>query len=1307
VNTVFLASLVLAAIALVLTALLLWRARRVKVPVAPAAKVTSWRWVDLRERLRATWAVLERAVRYVLARRDWRYRSSWLLLMGLPGDGKSSLSASIPPSLLRRPQRRDAGQEAYLSSAVPNSRWTFLEQGVLIDPDASLCSTAADVAVDRRWHAMLHDIDSLRPDRALDGIVWVISARRLLAGDEAQLLALARYAFMRINDVQEQFAFALPVYVVVSQCDAVDGFDAFWGAQDPALRRQMVGWSSPTIDDNGLPGEWVDKTFAKLIEGLRALALSSASTHDHIDDVDGFFLFPQHMRSLQPALKRFLEVVFKPNVYETRAFCRGLYFTGANASTKVAAGTPRNDVSFVEGLMRDKVFAEQRLAQRTQKGLLLRNRLVRNLQLGVVAVSLILAMALPWTASHVGTQAQALRDTVVAVSVSSKSLGQRGCLDQDQVYGLVNQIAALDTRTRYVVIPLSWVDRRLTRGVSNVVSANALRLVVMPSLACHLQKRIDDLSIATLDNAEKDTADTAARKVQMQLTRQLTDLAGLEDNLERFSHIAEPGMHGEQKALLQDFATLATYVYGKAPPASTLHEGSALNEALVEVTYPDAPKITPAMRQRLGERFERMAEQARVDLLARIDSGVPLLASLKENKPPVLDTLRAFNGWLAWVRGAWMLSTPGDNPCSRLGNAISPGIEALIKGNHYDTGLRTALYQFDTATCYQPAVDGLRRATLPPYGALFEVNATTHVLDGVNPGLQSEATGLKALADVGFMQVKTPQALSCNGQIDGWRTGTFDELLSELREYQLFASWQKLAPMGPPPSGDPLYDQLARTQLQLALADSLARNQRKASDTTTDPGLDAVSQLDRKLSSESANMSAALGSLLQALQQSRQMRLDTVANSIGQCARNYASGMLLDASGLASASQLYAPASLEGDADDAPVFDLGSTPVLQAYLDRQLQRMQVLSGYAAPFVSLLKNSQGVDGPRQNAQTDTYWDNTIGELNSAIQFSETSGQVARLNDFFLKQMAPMTFGGCNAMLDAYKSPAAGNDFFSIRRQDMEKTAGMACAGHGKTSSNMHFYRIAMLFNSEMAGRYPFGGLNSQDVSPATMKAFFVYYAKEKPGLASWLASAKGADADRMRAFIGQIDAVQAFLAGSLLAQPQAAPVDLEVGFRAPPDDSPLTNQLVAMTVAAGDGKLAWPGAGNTLPWSSGQSLSVDLQWANRSRDTPLPDPAQADLGVSGYHAVFNADGPWALLRLMAMHKPTAAATNVLDPALQLLEFQVPVLQAPLGTGQASSDRARVYLTVKAYANDPTTKARTALVVPSFPQQAPVP
>jgi type VI secretion system protein ImpL len=268
----------------------------------------------------------------------------------------------------------------------------------------------------------------------------------------------------------------------------------------------------------------------------------------------------------------------------------------------------------------------------------------------------------------------------------------------------------------------------------------------------------------------------------------------------------------------------------------------------------------------------------------------------------------------------------------------------------------------------------------------------------------------------------------------------------------------------------------------------------------------------------------------------------------------------------------------------------------------------------------------------------------------------------------------------------------------------RTAQVACTGNSESNASLHFVRIAFLFNNQLAGRYPFGAPDAPDVSPAVMKAFFVYYANEKPTVENWLATASGTQAASIKSFITQLDAIQAFFAGNLLAVPQSAPISIVAGFRALPADSPYSNQMIHWTLRVGNSSASWPGDATAATWNIGDPISLDLQWADLSRYTPLPDSSQADLHVSGYHSVFQIGGSWALLRLNDLHKSTGG-TNALDPTQLLLQFQVPVLQ-PAGAGApASTSKAQFYLTLKLSAPNTASKAMAPLTVPPFPRSAP--
>jgi len=132
--TSFTLVMVLALIALILVTVLIVRAKKpLQLPPLQAAPgiLARLRQKQLLPAANPWWSLFGKAVhtlRYLSTRREWRYATPWVLLLGEKGSGKSSLAASITTghrqTLLLREQQL----------ALDGTNWHFYDQGVVIDP---------------------------------------------------------------------------------------------------------------------------------------------------------------------------------------------------------------------------------------------------------------------------------------------------------------------------------------------------------------------------------------------------------------------------------------------------------------------------------------------------------------------------------------------------------------------------------------------------------------------------------------------------------------------------------------------------------------------------------------------------------------------------------------------------------------------------------------------------------------------------------------------------------------------------------------------------------------------------------------------------------------------------------------------------------------------------------------------------------------------------------------------------------------------------------------------------------------------
>lgn len=1254
--------------------------------------------IDARAQPRGAWRALGdgilqmvQALRYVSERREWRYALPWILVCGEVGSGKTSALASITAG------RRDRLTAAEAKLGIAGTGWHFHERGVSIDVDSDASFAADEAVAQRRWKDVLRQLLDYRPERALDGLVLTISARTLLTGSAADAQRLATRCHALLWDAQERFEFALPVYVIVTRCDAISGFGAFWKAQPEQRLREIFGWSNPYSVESTFVPEWLDEAFDEMGRALKRLQLQAAAGDAEIDRADEFFLFPQRFGELAPRLRAVLAQVFRASAYHANSFFRGVYFTGSAAADGATSPVPRADVAFVDRLFEEKIYAEMNLTRPIRQALWSRHRLIRRLQYGAAGLFALLCLAL----AHAGVRLHrqvgagiASLDLIEHPQRLSHAAG--GCIDKETVYELLANVSSLDVSLTFAAIPASWVDRHISQREIQLVADKAFEEVIFPSLACHLEQRARALLADPFGHAQ---AGAAPREERDNLRDYLDTVAAFERNLAHFNRLVVYASSDQADELLNRFDQLAQYVYGDPLP-SVVHERRGQHrEALAHVAYRRPLDLPPDLRATIGRRIEAQTEQVRREIDRQIDTGAMLLDALNREQAPILANAQRFDRWLERMRQEWLAANDQSNPCRAIAQWLDPALHELRGQYGYDARLTELAHRFDRGPCYDPSVRRIAELHVAPHGVLFHRAADRFEL---TPAFAAEADGMKRITALDFMQLAPQAPFVCQAPLNGWRASDLGEATAYVREYQEFtrtvgADVQR-----------PLYVRLARRQLQSVLDDTLNRAQLRAGydAARATAAIEALSNSDQQLEQQSSDLARTLDSLLWVLGMYRQLGFDAANARVTQCARNYALYALRTIQNLSEASGLYEPVASGGDESDPDrlLFELGGEAQAKDYLDRQLSRVQVLAGYAAPFIALLKNTDGVSDAPLPAESGGYWDATLQELNRYVQFKVPNGQVALLHDFFGKQLTRLTADDCDRILAAYTPAPYGNDLFSRRRRSAEHQAQWLCRDHTRAVAHVQYRALAQQFAAELAGRFPFGPTPGPDAPLAAVRRFFQDYARNRDGLRARVAGSRVDGADDVAAFLDQLDQAAGFF-GPNLASESAPTLRARVEFRAQARRSVGAQNVVSWRFGTSDQPASYPNGRSETEWRYGQPVSFELTWADLAAVAPQPDAQQSDLRVDRNIVTFSAEGPWALLRLMQQHAPLAAPRfDPNDPATVLLEFRVPT-RAKEGDETAASE-ARVYVGLKFYGVDPKTQTAIALRPPrTFPAYAP--
>ena len=265
-----LAVLALIVLVIVIALVLLVRRRRVPpaeeapapVPAGTGAVVVDFRQAGSHQRLAAAFRRALAELRRHLGAGDSRYRLPWYVLLGEEASGKSSL---FPDSGLNLPLGAPA--EPSPDSGEGVAFW-FFDHGVVLDVAGEyVLGAGGGTPNERGWRHFLSLLRENRPERPLDGVVLAIPCAELAGPPEAEGARLAAAAekgaalFRRLRQAQESLGMNFPVYILVTGCERVPGFESYVAEIPDHLRGDLFGWSNPYTPETAYRPEWIDEAF--------------------------------------------------------------------------------------------------------------------------------------------------------------------------------------------------------------------------------------------------------------------------------------------------------------------------------------------------------------------------------------------------------------------------------------------------------------------------------------------------------------------------------------------------------------------------------------------------------------------------------------------------------------------------------------------------------------------------------------------------------------------------------------------------------------------------------------------------------------------------------------------------------------------------------------------------------------------------------------------------------------------------------------------------------------------------------------
>jgi hypothetical protein len=282
-------------------------------------------------------------------KRDPLYAIPWVLFLGdARAAAENLLQVARTTSPFPPPQPADTPSQYW--------RWWLFKGMIAIQADPRLVCDSSDRVTRGIWYHALQQLSAGRGSMPLNGIAVLVAADKLIGEPDA----VRHYALnlrRLVDECMEHLQIVAPVYVIVTSCERLPGYEDFVRNLPVDALRQAVGHRLETAKQiNASTWQEFNAIFAGLCDRMHAIRLAGIRREADPARRKGIWDFVQRFADLGPGLSVVIKTLLEDNPYQRTPQWRGLYFTAA-------AGKG----GFVNDLVTRFLPADQPLARRTRQ----------------------------------------------------------------------------------------------------------------------------------------------------------------------------------------------------------------------------------------------------------------------------------------------------------------------------------------------------------------------------------------------------------------------------------------------------------------------------------------------------------------------------------------------------------------------------------------------------------------------------------------------------------------------------------------------------------------------------------------------------------------------------------------------------------------------------------------------------------------------------------------------------------------------------------------------------------------------------
>ena len=1157
----------------------------------------------------------------------------------------------------------------------------FFERGAVLDVAGEpVLGSDGEHADNGTWRRILRELVELRPKRPADAVVVTISYVDLSSAvaNDAERLALAQRATRvrkRLWELEERCGFRLPLYVLVTSCQLIEGFDETCAALPEAARGQMLGWSSPYGISVPYQTTWIDETFRALRSDLADLQMELFRAGPQ---PPGVLLFPSALARIAEPLRTYLDHLLSPGARHDSSLTRGIYFCGT-AQGKATA--------FATDLFAKKIFHEVGLATPASGLRTTRSRRARALKLATAMTALAVAAALGFGWWTLRERHDVLADVLNTIHAQMNVDDSQ--LDEAAVK-LITQMPRLQFQHYSpLYLPASIVTgfdhklyHALGRAFEEIVLKAAHHRLTMAAADLLEKKKAekDDTPVVeTSQAAMGDPCLALTATLQSQPVEQMPAFARLKDFVDRLTELERQGARFNEIATVgsgdaETLDAIVQYAFEKKIPRAfrdspmfenavrwmttdarfTLHEGEAQYYARRDV------------KALYAQVFEHSALEQRARMIASLVQPSQQTSAYRAPGVHCFETLdgaiQQLRTDLADPHSEWIF-----RPKLHLGAPFDEVLAAMRRSNVFGAKLAGEIREDGEKRLHE--LQRRLAATMTAGAPILKLHAdgtpstelshTTQLLQG---GVKRFLGEKFSAPQTNVLSIRSPDVT----ERLTWDGAAIDNAAAIYREYADFRErGMKLFPANLPPDVTAAIERTAQHGTQRELHDALARAQR----FERLPKNAALTEEDLHAEAMTFEHSAkAIRSQLEALRSVGALpaRMGVIAAMSAEAMR-----LLRALTASVEAASPYVPQSFEswdGRTPPAPggwgARDAGE---LAEYLDTTRNRIAVASADAAPMLAWFAD-YGLPANPYDARIVRQWRSIAEDLSSFAAKKPGNGP-ALLEDYIAVRAAKLTPADCKAA-ELKSSEREARGYFADKLRVNEKRLLAQCESLAIDFVWKDYNELAQLFNSRLATRYPFNGRapkkGDPEAHPDDVRRFFRAYDKLRPLLKNEGDDALANALAETRDFTGKMDEVRKFFAPFLEAKtPTLLPqLKVEPAFRIPIKGE-NTGEIIEWSLKVGN-DVATQRKAAQLQWHPGEPVELRVRWATDAPRVPVLRGDESHASIDDRTVVYRYTNTWSLLTALTdLRSPIDDLPNGSDDQPVTLQLIVPTKPAEGG------------------------------------------